>query len=395
MEEAMRYQAEFDRVIDRSATDAEKYTLRKKLFHTEDVLPMWVADMDIVTPPFVREAVRKKAAEEIYGYEEIDAGVYDAQIGWMARRHGWGIRREQLLYVPSVVTSINLAIQAFSETGDGIIVQTPIYPPFFRSIANNGRTMLANALVQNERGRYEMDFADLESKMQSGAKMLLLCSPHNPTGRVWSKEELARVGALCQKYGVICFSDEIHGDITYAPHKHTPFAALDDACAALSVTAIGVGKSFNLAGGAFATVAIPDERLRKRFERVYKSIHFAQGNSFGKVAFQAAYESGDIWVDELSVYLRENIDIVAQTIADSPIRCYKPEGTYLMWLDCRALGLRDKALRDLFVHKARLGLGSGISFSKEGSGFMRLNIAVPRAILLEARRRLRQLIEAF
>ena len=380
----MKY--DFSTSADREESNAEKYTLRKKLFGTEDVLPMWVADMDIDTPPFVIEALKKRLEYPNFGYEEMPSSAFKAQIEWMKKQHNVTFFEEELLYSHSVVASINAAIEAFSEIGDKIIVQTPVYPPFFKSVIKHNRKVLYNPLKKDASGRYSFDIDGLLSKIDKDTKLLLLCSPHNPVGRVWQREELEQIARVCLEHNITVFSDEIHSDLVYEPNSHLPFASLSDEVRDITVTAIGVGKTFNLAGFAISTVAIPNQNLRERFKAVYDTIHFAQGTTLGHVAFESAYRHGEEWLGELKIHLLKNIGLLREVCRKHPdkLSFYKPEGTYLAWLECSKMGLGDKELRDFFVNEAKLGLSAGISFSKEGSGFMRLNFAVSTDSMIKA-----------
>jgi len=384
------YEARFRTPVDRSGTNAEKYALRQKLFGTEDVLPMWVADMDIETAPCVVEAVRRRAEHPLYGYEEMPQSAFEAQMAWMRRRHGWKLQREWLFYSPSVVATINLAIQAYTKPGEKVIVQTPVYPPFFKSVANNGRVVLENPLRRDENGEYTFDLDGLRAKIDADTKLLLLCSPHNPVGRVWRREELRALAELCLEHGIRVLADEIHADLVFAPHRHVPFASLGDEVAAITATAMGPGKSFNVAGLAISTVAIADEAMREAFVRVYESIHFAQGTIFGHAAFEAAYRHGEGWLEALLGHLESNLQRLCTLAQSYPgqLETAMPQGTYLAWMDCSKMGLEGRALRRFFIEEARLGLSPGSSFGKEGYGFMRLNAAVPTPVMDEALRRL-------
>ncbi len=380
----------FERVTDRSGTHAEKYALRKKLFGTDDVLPMWVADMDIETAPCVLDAVRRRAAHPIYGYEEMPQNAFEAQMAWMERRHGWRPEREWMAYSPSVVASINVAIQAFTEPGDRIVVQPPVYFPFFTSIENNGREVVTNPLRRTEAGEYTFDFEDLRAKIDAKTKLLLLCSPHNPVGRVWKEDELRELAAICSEHGIVVFADEIHADLVFAPARHVPFASLGEEAQSLCVTAMGPGKSFNVAGLAVSTVAISDSVLRERFMRVHRSIHFAEGTVFAHAGFEAAYREGEVWLEALLEHLRTNRDrLQAWADAHAPsVTMRAPEGTYLAWLECGGMELGGRQLRRFFIEEAKLGLSPGTTFGREGAGFMRLNFAVPTPLMDEALRRL-------
>ena len=376
----------FDQIIDRESSNAEKYMLRKKLFGREDLLPMWVADMDIVTPSFITDAIKKRTEHPVYGYEEMPDSAFEAQIAWMRERHGFEIEREWMFYSPSVVATINLAIQAFTKPGDKVIFQPPVYAPFFKSIANNDRRLVSNPLKRDSSGDYCFDFDDLRTKIDKETKLLLLCSPHNPVGRVWRREELQELADICLEHDIKVLSDEIHSDLVYTPHKHIPFASLGDATNKITLTAIGPGKTFNVAGLSISTVVIADENMRKHFNTLYESIHFAQGTIFGHVGFEAAYCYGSEWVDALLEHLYSNVkklEKLAQKHADK-ITLRVPEGTYLAWIDCSQMKMNDKMLRKFMVEKAELGLSPGIVFGKEGQGFMRMNFAVPTAMMDQA-----------
>jgi len=364
----------------RKDTNAEKYTLRKELFGTNDVLPAWVADMNINTPDFVLDAVKKRLSHPIIGYEEVPKSAFEAQIAWMKKEHNISYELEDLFYSHSVVASMDLAIDAFSEVGDKVIVQTPVYPPFFKSVIGHKRELLKNPLVQNSDAKYVFDIEDLRAKIDEKTKLLLLCSPHNPVGRVWTREELEEILELCLEHNIVVFSDEIHSDLVYAPNKHIPFASLSQKARDITVTAIGVGKTFNMAGFAISSVAIPNKVLREKFLQSYEKVHFAQGSVLSHTAFEAAYREGKEWLEELKVHLFANYELL-EKVCKKHNNIIKPipiEATYLAWLDCKGLGLNNKGLRDFFIKDAKLGLSLGVSFSKEGSGFMRLNFAVSR-----------------
>lgn len=376
----------------REGSNAEKYTMRKKLFGSDAVVPLWVADMDIDTPDFVLEAVKNRLKHPVMGYEEMPHSAFEAQSKWMQKMHGIEFEADDMFYSHSVVASMGVAIEAFTEMGDKIIVQTPVYPPCFHSVLEHGRELLKNPLKQREDGSYSFDIEDLKSKIDEKTKLLLLCSPHNPVGRVWRREELEEILELCVKHDIIVFSDEIHCDLVYAPNIHIPFASLNDKARERTVTAIGVGKTFNMAGFAISSVAIPNKELRERFKKAYDLRHFAFGGSLSHTAFEAAYESGEEWLGELKKHLCSNYEMLKELCdAFSHLVKLTPiEGTYLAWLDCRGMGLKDKELREFFVQEANLGLSAGISFGREGSGFMRLNFALSSAKMLQVRQKLQK-----
>ena len=374
----------------REDTNAEKYTLREDLFGTEDVQPVWVADMDIDTPDFVLDAVKKRLEHPIIGYEEVPKSAFDAQRVWMKEHHGFDFEVEDMFYSHSVVASMCAAIEAFTDKGDGVIVQTPVYSPFFHSVISLERELIKNPLKADEKGCYSFDIEDLKVKITSTTKLLLLCSPHNPVGRVWKKEELEAILALCVENNIVVFTDEIHSDLVYAPNKHTPFATLSDEAKAITLTAIGVGKTFNMAGFAMSSVVVQDEVLKEKFKKAYKRVHFAQGAVLSHVAFEAAYKEGHTWLEDLKVHLYSNYKMLDELCKEYEqfIKLTPIEGTYLAWLDCRGLGLRDKKLREFFIQEAKLGLNAGISFGKEGSGYMRLNFAVSSQMMIEVIKKL-------
>lgn len=378
MEEKVNY--DFSTSACRKDTNAEKYRLREKLFGTEDIEPVWVADMDIDTPEFVLNAVCQRIQHPIVGYEEVPKSAFNAQIEWMKEEHGIAFELEDMLYSHSVVASMSVAIAAFSELGDKVIVQTPVYPPFFHSVVQAKRKLLKNPLKQRDDGSYTFDIEDLKSKIDRDTKLLLLCSPHNPVGRVWRKEELEEILNLCIENNITVFSDEIHSDLVYSPFKHIPFASLSEEAREITITAIGVGKTFNMAGFAMSSVAIPNKHLRDTFLEVYNRVHFAQGSVLSHVAFESAYSNGKRWLEDLKPHLQGNYKMLEELCSrySTLIKLTPIEATYLAWLDCRGMNLRDKKLREFFVKEAKLGLNAGISFGKEGSGFMRLNFAVSR-----------------
>ncbi len=376
MEKKVKY--DFNESACRKDTNAEKYTLRESIFGTEDVLPVWVADMDIDTPHFVLDAVKSRLEHPVIGYEEVPGSAFQAQIEWMKKEHGIEFSLDDIIYSHSVVASMSTAIEAFSDEGDKVIVQTPVYPPFFHSVLNANRTLLKNPLRQDDDGKYVFDIQDLRSKIDEKTKLLLLCSPHNPVGRVWREDELKEILSICLEHNIVVFSDEIHSDLAYRPNKHIPFASLSQEARDITITAIGVGKTFNMAGFAMSSVAIPNKELRERFLKVYEKIHFAQGNVFAHTGFEAAYQKGSDWLHQLKTHLMKNFSMLQEVCEKYPefIKLTPIEATYLAWLDCKGMELRDKELREFFIKEAKLGLNPGISFGREGSGFMRLNFAV-------------------
>jgi len=375
--------------IDRSTTNAEKYVLREKLFHTQNVQPLWVADMDIATPACVIQAVQKRLLHPIVGYEIMPDTAYEAQMRWIREHHGFEIKREWLSYSPSVVASIGCAIRALSEEGDEVIVMDPVYPPFYSMVRDNNRSLLLHSLKQDHAGIYRFDIERLRAQITPKTKLLLLCSPHNPIGRVWSRDELLALGKLCLEHNIRIISDEIHADIVFAPYEHIPIASLSLELLNNTVTLIGPGKTFNMAGFSISTVCIPSDELRILYEKEAHRVHWGDGVALSHVAFETAYAEGGEWHHKLLSHLNTNARLIEAWVVKHPIIKFRPpEATYLAWIDCRALGLGDRELREFFVHKAGLGLSPGLSFGKEGSGFMRLNFAVATSVLSDALNRL-------
>ncbi|WP_457744327.1 PatB family C-S lyase [Sulfurimonas sp.] len=388
MEKTLRY--DFSTAANRETTNAEKYVLREALFGTEDLLPVWVADMDIDTPDFVLNAVKERLESPNMGYEEVPESAFLAQIAWMKKEHATAFSIDELFYSHSVVASMCAAIEAFTNEGDGVIVQTPVYPPFFHSVKKLKRKVIKNSLTLSSDGSYGFDIKDFKSKIDKNTKLLLLCSPHNPVGRVWKREELEEILDICLEHKIVVFSDEIHSDLVYKPNKHIPFCSLNEKAKSITVTAIGVGKTFNMAGFAMSSVVIQDDSLQALFRVAYDKVHFAQGSSLSHVAFESAYRNGKEWVEELKLHLYKNYKMLVDWSEKYPefIKITPIEATYLAWIDCRGMQLKDKDLRKFFVKEAKLGLNAGLSFSKEGSGFMRLNFAVSSVTMLEIIKRL-------
>ena len=393
MEEEVSY--DFSSSACRKETNAEKYTLRETLFGTEDVEPVWVADMDIDTPEFVLNAVQERLKHPIVGYEEVPRSAYEAQLAWMKKEHGVVFEVEDMFYSHSVVASMSVAIEAFSKKGEGVIVQTPVYSPFFHTVVGLDRDFVKNPLKLREDGTYTFDIEDLKARITKETKLLLLCSPHNPVGRVWKREELEAILEVCLEHNIVVFSDEIHSDLVYLPNVHIPFASLSDKAREITLTAIGVGKSFNMAGFSMSSVAVPNKELHSRFKKAYDRVHFAQGAVLSHVAFESAYSEGKAWMDDLREHLYKNYKMLKDLCFEYSefIQLTPIEGTYLAWLDCRGLGLKNRELRAFFVQEARLGLNEGLSFGREGRGFMRLNFAVSSAKMSEVIKRLHNALD--
>ncbi len=387
----MKY--DFDTPVDRSGTDCLKWDYLEAFFGRGDLNALWVADMDFKAPPEILEPIMKRAEHGVFGYTAKPEGFFTAVTGWFEKRYHWKIEKEWIVATPGVVPALNFAIQTFTEPGDGIIIQPPVYFPFEESIRLNGRTTLNNELVLKGNS-YVIDMADLEEKAKQ-AKMLVLCSPHNPVARVWTREELLEMGRICEKYGLIVFSDEIHADIVFKPNVHRPTASVSDYLMKNTISAYATSKTFNLAGLQLSVNIIPDEIIREKFKGCLAKLHMSMSNIFGITGTRAAYAHGAEWLDQLLEYLWQNYltvnSFMKENIPDIPV--LEPEGTFLLWLDCRKLNLTDEKLASLFVNKARLALSNGEMFGPGGSGFMRLNIACPRKNLTDALENLKAAVE--
>jgi len=365
----------FDQVIDRRNFHSLKWQLGGR-----DVLPMWVADMDFQAPKSIMDAVINRAKHGIYGYSMPEDGFFDAVINWQKKRHGWDIKKDWITFCPGIVPGLNMIIRAMTHPGDKVIVQPPVYYPFFDVILNNGRQIEKNSL-KLENGQYRMDFDDLQKKAKDPrSKAIILCSPHNPVGRVWSRDELTRLGQICLENDVLVISDELHCDLVFKGYTHVPFATISDEFAQHSVTGIAPSKTFNLAGMQTSTLIIPNKGIQNLY--LNGSI-FRLTNPFGIVALEAAYTHGEEWLDQLMDYLHGNILYLCEFVKKHlpMIDVIKPEGTYLVWMDFRSLELDSAALEDLMLNKAGIWLDEGYIFGKEGDGFERINVACPRSLL--------------
>jgi cystathionine beta-lyase len=383
----------FDKIIDRSGTNALKLEFRERLFGTNEVIPLWVADMDFKAPQEVVEAIRKRAAHPLYGYTNRDEEFFQRIVEWQKKRHRWHVSREWVEFMPGVVPTLIMAIQTFTNEGDKVVIQPPVYPPFFDVVKDHGRVIEENALLNTQKG-YRMDFEHLDKITSSNdVKMLILCHPHNPVGRVWSREELTTLGAVCQKNNVLIVSDEIHADLVHGDQPHIPLASISPELAENTITCMAPSKTFNIAGLNTSYIIIPNEKLRKGMQKILQSSHLFTGNMFGAEALKAAYKDGEIWLDALLEYIRGNIDYVMDFAEENmpEVQIHKPEATYLMWLDFSAWGMSDAQLRKFMVEKAGLGLNYGPTFGSQGSNFQRLNVASSRKVIEKA---MAQLLEA-
>ena len=379
---------DFDKVIDRENTNCVKYDLRDKVFGNAHVLPMWVADMDFETPDFAREAVLKRAMHPVYGYHFKDEPYFKAIQGWLLRRHQWEVPLEWMSFVPGVVCGFNMAVLAFTQEGDEVIIQSPVYPPFHHAVDSHGRKLVHNSLKVGPSG-YEMDYDLLEQQAKT-AKMLILCNPHNPVGRCWTREELIRLSEICLRNDVLVISDEIHCDLVLPGFKHTPYATLSKDAAEHCIVFHAASKTFNLAGLATSTAIVPNETLRITYNKYVEDMEAHLGNIFGKVATQASMEQGDEWLGQLLDYVQGNIDYVSVFLKENmpKVRFFNPQATYMMWLDFNGYGLSEEELWRKMTQEAQLGFNRGSDFGQEGKGFFRINLACPRSTVEKAMKRL-------
>lgn len=373
-------QYNFDKVTHRKGTNSIKYDYVSDIFGTDDIIPMWVADMDFEVPPEVSNAIQERARHTIYGYSVKPDRFNESVQSWLKNRHDWEVEADWLSFVPGVVPTLALAVLSLTEPGDQIIIQSPVYFPFYNVIKGNHRKLLNNQLIYKN-GSYHIDFDHLESLIDDKTKMLLLCSPHNPVGRVWSKEELLKLGEICLKHNITIVSDEIHQDIVYEPYKHIPTASLSEELAQITITAVAPSKTFNLAGLAASVAIIPNKKIKHKFDRILNSLHLNLGNAFGTIALQEAYFNGAEWLDELLGYLKNNYRFIKETIhKEMPrIKVVEPEATFLLWLDFRDYQFSDKELKEFMINKAKIAMNDGPMFGPGGEGFQRMNFGTQRS----------------
>lgn len=380
----MRY--DFDKEVSRKNTNSLKYDFALERGYPSDVLPLWVADMDFPTAKPILDALHMSVDHGIFGYSEVGGKYYQAVSSWFNKNFAWQTRPEWLIKTPGVVFALAMAIRALTKAGEGVLIQTPVYYPFYSLVRNNDRRLVENELVLRD-GHYEIDFDDFETKIRdNGVKLFILCSPHNPVGRVWTRHELGKMGEICEKYGVIVASDEIHCDFAFEDHHHTVFA---NACPNLIdrlIICTSPGKTFNLAGLQVSNIWIPNKQLRDCVAREIERSGYSQLNTLGLAAAQAAYEGGEEWHTQCKAYLKANLDYLRSFLTERlpQIKLIEPEGTYFAWLDCSGLGLTYKELDDLIINKAGLWLDAGHIFGKSSAGFQRVVLACSRKTLEKA-----------
>ncbi len=382
----------FDELVERKGTNCIKYDANERFFGKEEILPLWVADMDFKTPDFIMEAIRQRTEHEVLGYTYRPDSCIDAILNWLKLRHNWEINKEWLHFSPGVVPALAFAVQVYTNPGDEVIIQPPVYFPFFSAVKNTNRVLVENSLVLKD-GRYYFDLEDLKKKITPKTKLLFLCNPQNPGGMAWTKEELEDLGKICVENDVIVISDEIHSDLTFKGKKHIPLASISNELAENSVTLMAPSKTFNIAGLSTSYLIIPNKKLFEKYDELMKASHVYQGNLFGNIALEASYSKGLDWLNQMMDYVEANYDFMENFLNKNlpGVKPMKPDATYLVWLDFSALGIKDRELNEKILD-AGLGLNKGVMFGKQGRGFMRINIACPRTILQKA---LNLLVSAF
>ena len=382
------------RMINRYNTDCLKFDAVEEVFGTKNVIPLWVADMDIPASAVIRRALHKRVNHPIYGYSIHNKCFYKTIISWVKDFYNWDVEKEWITCTPGIVPAINVAVMSLTEKGDEIVIQPPVYPPFFNAVTDHGRTLITNPL-KYENGRYTQDFEDLKKKISKKTKIIILCNPHNPVGRVFTKEELIELGNICLENNITIISDEIHADIVFKPNKHIPIASISKELSNITITCMAPSKTFNIAGFATSEIIIENEAIREKFRYITQSLHICGGNILGDAALIAAYDKGKPWLKRTLKFLKENIDFVRGFVKENipSIKIIEPESTFLLWLDCRELGMSQKDLVDFFVNKAGLGLNDGAMFGECGVGFMRMNIGTCRRTLKKALKQLKDAVD--
>jgi cystathionine beta-lyase len=375
----------FDENVEREGTFCVKYDLRKEIFGKHDVIPMWVADMDFKTPEFVITAIRKRLDHEICGYSFRPPEYFTTISAWMKNRHGWIIDNDWICFSPGIVPALNFCTLAYTKPGDSIIVQPPVYFPFFSAVEAHGRKLIFNNLKESD-GKYRMDFEQLMKIITPDTRMIMISNPHNPVGRIWTREELETLADICLRNNILILSDEIHSDLVMPGYKHIPLASLSEEIASKTITLIAPSKTFNLAGLSTSSVIISNPELRKSFNAIVENLHVGNGNLFGTIASVSAYTHGQEWLEQLITYLSGNIRIVEDFCRERipQIIPVTTEATYMIWLDCRKLGMKGRELNSFFINQAGVGLNEGSTFGNGGEGYMRMNVATTRKTLQKA-----------
>lgn len=375
----------FDEIIDRRNSDCLKYGVLQQRWGRTDLLPLWVADMDFKTPDFILNALRHRLEHEVLGYTASDPRWRGSIADWLRSHHGYEVKEHELTFIPGIVRGIAFALQTFTKPGDKVMVFAPVYHPFFLVTEHNGREVVRHSLVLTDDNRYEIDF-NLLSQQLKAVKVLVLSNPHNPGGRVWKKEELQRIAELCWQNGTLVVSDEIHADLTLAPHRHTPFATVSEEARMNSITFGSPSKAFNCPGIVSSYAIVHNKTIRNKFNAYLAASELDEGNMFAQLVTVAAYTEGEAWLEQVKAYIADNIAFTEQYLKENipQIKPMPTQASYLIYLNCRQMGISHERLLDLFIDKAHLALDDGRKFGNEGTGFMRLNIATPRSVLLQA-----------
>lgn len=376
----------FDKIIDRRGSNDLKHSVLQERYGRDDLLPLWVADMDFETPPFITEALRQRLDHSLFGYTVVPEELWSTIIQWVRDHHQWEVRREWLTYIPGIVKGIGMAVNVFSQEGDKVIIQPPVYHPFRLTPQGNKREVVYNPLKQLSDGYYEMDFDQLEQVTDEHCKLLILSNPHNPAGICWKQETLQRLAHFCHEHHILVLSDEIHSDMALFGHRHVPFATVSEEAAQCSITFGAPSKTFNIAGIVSSYAIVPNDSIRRRFYTWLEANEFNDPPLFSPIATIAAYQQGETWLKEMLDYVEGNIRFLEDFFQQHlpKIKPLRPQASFLVWLDCRGLGFTHEQLIDLFVNKAHLALNDGEMFGTGGEGFMRMNVGTPRSILLQA-----------
>lgn len=379
----------FDKIIDRTNNFSAKWSEMNKNFGTNNLLPMWVADMDFLTAPCVMEALKDRLEQGIFGYTTRPSSYNESIVNWLDNRFNWKINQEWLMFSPAVITSISLLIQNLTQKNDKIMIQEPVYSPFHSIVESNERNLVISPLVKLDDGSYVMDYEDIEAKIKD-VKVFILCNPHNPVGRVWTREELTRLGEICLKHNVLVISDEIHSDIILKNHKHTPFASISKEFSENTITCMAPTKTFNLAGLQSSFLVISNPYYYEVMDKAFSILDIKRNNAFSLVATEAAYNYGEDWLYELIKYIEDNVDFAIDYIKNHipQLKVKKPEGTYLLWVDFSNLNVDKKDLKNALINKGRIALSDGSSFGIGGDGYYRINLACPRSMVLEGLKRI-------
>lgn len=384
----------FDEIIDRKNSDSIKWKDVDKVFGGEDLLPMWIADMDFKSPKEVIQAMKDRADHGVFGYIDKSDGFYDSIINWIKKRYDWEIKKEWILFTPGVVMGLNIGVRELVKENEKVVIQPPVYPPFYRVIENNNRLAIENPLIHDGE-KYVIDFEDLEEKAKD-SKLIMICNPQNPVGRVFTKEELEKLGNICIENDMTIISDDIHSDFTFKGTKHIPIAAISKELEDRTITLMAPSKTFNIAGLVTSIAIIPNEKLRNIYQKSITAMEIDNMNIFGALALEAAYSHGEEWLDQLLVYLEDNVDYAVDYINKNipGVKVDRPEGTYLMWLDCRGVNKTPDQIQDALIKTGKVILNDGRSYGQEGDGFFRLNIGCPRPILEEGLIRIEKAIKS-